>query len=143
VINFADQYPGEKLTVHIDRAAAVTARMPTQEECAAGYPPGAPVLVVEDGGTGGKVFPHLVALTFDDPHGQPAPDAVRDAALFVLRAIGQDLSLVHARIGDLIGAFRRSPCAVAHLAVEVREEQAAAWQCADPSVCERAARPAS
>lgn len=122
--NFADEYPGEKLTVHIDHAAAVTARMPTADECARGYPQDVPVLVVADGAKD-KVFPYFVALTFDDPHRQPEPNAVGEAALYVLDTIGQDLNLVNARVDELIGAVRRSPYSVTHLADEVREGQTA------------------
>ena len=122
--NFADEYPGERLTVHIDHAATVTARMPTTDECARGYPKDVPVLVVVDG-IADKVFPYFVALTFDNPHGQPEPDAARDAALYVLDIIGQDLNLVNGRVDELIGAVSRSPCSVAHLADEVREDRAA------------------
>jgi hypothetical protein len=136
--NFADEYPGEKLTVHISRAATVTARMPTPEECAAGSPPDAPVLVVDSGApTGSKVFPHLVALAFGDPHAQAAPDQVRDAALYVLGIIGQDLSLTNARIDELMCTLRTAPPDVARLADEVRAEQAAAFRCADLTTCQR------
>jgi hypothetical protein len=127
--------PTEKLTVHIDHAASVMVRMPTPEECAAGYPPGAPVLVVSDG-VRDKVFPCSVTVMFDDPHGQPEPDAVRDAARYVLGVICEELSLVRARAADLADAFRRSPCSVVHLADEVREEREAAWHCQDASMCQ-------
>jgi hypothetical protein len=126
---------------HIDHAATVTARMPTPEECAAGFTPDAPVLVVEGGGLDDKVFSSLTALTFDDPHGQPGPDAVRAAVLYVLGIIGQDLNLMNARVDELADAIRRSPCAVGHLADAIREEQSAMFHCADPSMCEHTGQP--
>jgi hypothetical protein len=47
--------------------------MPTPDECAAGYAPDVPLLVVTDGDINDQVFSaHVVELAFDDPHGQPA-----------------------------------------------------------------------
>ena len=131
--NFADQHAAESLAVHIDHAAVVAVRMPTAEECARGYQAGAPVIVVADGGRD-EVFPSWVTLSFDDPHGQPEPDAVQDAARYVAAIIGEQLHNVGGMVTDLAAALRRSPCSVTHLADEVREEEKAAWRCADASV---------
>ena len=112
------------MTVHIDHAAVVTARMPTSDECAHGFPDGVPVLVVDDG-VMDKVFPHWVAVTFDDPHVRAEPDAVQDAAIYVLKMIGEQMELVGGRVTDLASAIRRSPCSVTHLADVMREEDEA------------------
>lgn len=127
--------------VTVDRAAKVTTRMATPAECARGYPEG-PVLVVTDR-LGTRVHPHWVTLAFSEPHGQPEPDAVQQAAAYVLGVIGEDLDLLGTRIADLAGAFSLSPCRVAHMAGEVREERAAEWARADLSACSLAAPAAS
>jgi DNA-binding transcriptional regulator YhcF (GntR family) len=132
----------EQGRVHIDRASAVTVRMPTADERAVGYPDGAPVLVVANVGRD-NVFPHWITLAFDDPHGQPEPDAVRESAVYVLGVIGEELGLVAARVADLAEAVYRSPCSVVHLADRIREERAAEFGCMDASVCEHAARTAA
>lgn len=130
--------PGDRGTMHIGYAAVVTARMPTAEECARGFQEGEPVLVVADG-IRDKVYPAWVTLTFDDPHGQPEPDALRDITAYVLKLIGEQLHLTGGRVADLAGALRRSPCSVTHLADAMREEEEAAWHCADTGQCLRAA----
>ena len=95
-----DEHSGQAATFHVDRAAVIRARMPTPEECARGYAAGAPVLVVNDGITD-KVFPCWVQVTVDDPHGTPQPDAVRDAAVYVLGIIGEQLDNLSADLDDL------------------------------------------
>lgn len=135
--NKTAQIPGELRTVHIGHAASVTVRMPTADECARGCPEGAPVLVVSDG-VRKNVFPHWVTLEFDDPHGQPEPDAARDAAAYVLDIAAERLGLAVARVEDLAAALRGSPCEVTHLADKVRQEEADAWHCADASMCDLA-----
>jgi Bacterial regulatory proteins, gntR family len=132
----------ERDRIHVDHASAVSARMPTADECAVGYPDGAPVLVVANG-VRDKVFPHWVTLAFDDPHGQPEPDAVRESAAYVLGVIGEDLGLVAARVADLAEAVHRSPCSIVHLADKIRKERAAEFSCMDASMCEHAARAAA
>jgi hypothetical protein len=127
--------------MHIGHGATVTARMPTTEEVARGFPEGAPVMVVSNGANT-KIVPHWVTLEFDDPHGQAAPDAVNDAARYVLRIISEQMQLTNGRIVDLAAALGQSPCHVGHLADEVRDEEDAAWQCADASMCERVPQPA-
>jgi hypothetical protein len=123
-------------TVRVDYAATFTARMPTDDELARGYPAGAPVLVIDCGGpNGSQVLPHYIGVTVGDPHGAPEPDAVRDAAVYVLGIIGERLGNLGADLGGLAGAFGRSPCSVVDLAGEVREEEAAAWRCADAGMC--------
>jgi hypothetical protein len=128
--------PGEPGTVHIDRGATVTARMPTAEECARGYPEGTPVMVLKDGSYD-KIYPHWVTLQFDDPHGQPDPAAVHDTAAYVLRLIGEQLDLTRGRVTDLADALRWGPCHVAHLADKMREEEE------DEGPCEPARQPAA
>lgn len=132
----------EQGRMHIDRASSVATRMPTPAERAVGYPEGAPVLVVGDG-VRDKVFPHWITLQFDDPHGQPEPDAVRESADYVLGVICEELGLVAARVADLAEAIQRSPCSIVHLADQIREERAAEFTCMDASVCEHAARTAA
>lgn len=132
------RHPGKAGTIRIDHAATVTARMPTAEEAARGYPPDMPVLVVSDPchpGRRDKVISGLAALVFGDPHATPEPDAVRDAALYVLGVIGEELNLVHGRVSDLMEAARQSPHGLTRLAGQVREERDAQWQCADASMC--------
>lgn len=129
------EQPAETRSVRIDHAAAVTARMPTPEECNAGFPLGVPVLVVADSHGRDKVFPHWVTVTFDDPHGQPEPDAVRDTAAYVLGVIGEHLGNARADLARLARALGQSPCSVTHLADEVREREDELWYCADNSLC--------
>ena len=130
--NYFKATPGE---IHIDRAVTVATRMPTPDECALGYPEGDPVLVVTERVGPGKVFPRWVTLTFDDPHGQPEPDAVQAAAVEVLGVISEELGLVNARIADLADAAHRSPCSITHLADKIRDERDAEFGCADASMC--------
>jgi len=122
-------------TIHINRAAVITTRMPTADECASGFPDGAPVLVVADGGPE-KVFPYWVMLTCDDPHGQPEPGVFQDAAAYVLDVIAEELELVTGRYNDLAEALRRSPCNVPHLADRIRAERAADWLDSDATLHE-------
>ena len=70
-----------------------------------------------------RCFPHWVTLSYDDPHAQPEPDAERDAALFVLDVISEELGLIGARIADLAKAEHGSPCGVIHLADKIRQER--------------------
>ena len=112
-------------TMHIDHAAAVTARMPTPREIRRGFPADAPVLVIDRGHHGELVLPHYITVTFDGPHGTPEPDAARDAAVYVLGIIGERLGNLHADLDDLTGALSRSPCGVVDLAGKVHREQAA------------------
>ena len=127
----------EQARIHVDHASVVTTRMPTPDECAVGYPEGVPVLVVSNG-VRDNVFPHWVTLAFDDPHGQPEPDAVGESAAYVLGVIDEELGLVAGRIADLAEAVRRSPCSIVHLADKIREERAADFSCMDASVRSKA-----
>jgi hypothetical protein len=138
--NLKDDYPAEARSFRVDRAAVITVRMPTADERDSGYPEGEPVMVVSDGAKS-TVFPCWMSLTVDDPHVAPKPDAARDAVAYVLGVIGEQLHLAGARVADLTGAVRRSPCEVAHLAADVRESEDAAWGCADATMCDLA-RPA-
>lgn len=133
--NLTDERPAKTASFHIDRAAVIRVRMPTAEECARGYPAGDPVLVVSDGSLTDKVFPCWIQVTVDSPHGTPEPDAVAQAAVYVLGIIGERLNNLTADIGDLAGAFSWSPCSVTDLAGQVREQEAASWYCADESMC--------
>jgi hypothetical protein len=134
MMNFTDEHPGETVSHHVDHAAVIRARMPTADECARGYAEGAPVLVVSNGITD-KVFPCWVQVTVDGPHGTPEPDAVAQAAVYVLGIISERLDNLTADVDDLAGAFGRSPCSVVEQAGTVREEEAASWRCADPGLC--------
>jgi len=131
--NSTTRHLGEALSFRLDSAAVVTVRMPTDDERGHGYPEGQPVMVVADGVLP-KVFPAWVTLAVSSPHAAPAPDAARDALAYVLGIIGEKLDAVAALVADLAQAAE-SPCAIAHLAGEVRESEAAAWYCADASRC--------
>jgi hypothetical protein len=113
-------------TVHVDYAAAITARMPTSQECERGYPAGTPVLVVTRPAAGlrGEVvssFPSYITVTVDGPHVQPNPSDDQKATSYVLGVIAEELGLVADRVEDLAAAA--GSCGVVHLAAKVREER--------------------
>jgi hypothetical protein len=109
-------------TTHIDYAAAITARMPSSQECERGYPAGKPVLVVTDQDRGVVVvFASYITVTVDGPHVQPNPSDDQAATSYVLGVIAEELGLVAARVEDVAAAA--GSCNVVHLAAKVREER--------------------
>jgi hypothetical protein len=124
----------ERHNIYLNKSAVVTARMPTPGECALGYPPGSPVLVVTadfDSGEKERVFPgNWIAVAFGDPEGVPATEEVTAAAEYVFAVIAEELGNAGARLAALAAAAGASPGAVTRLAAEYRGERDAERACA-------------
>jgi hypothetical protein len=126
---------------YIDHSAVVTARMLTTDECASGYPPDAPVLVVtSQAGRVVKVFPATsTALAVGDPEGVPDAETVTDAADYVFGIIAEGLDNAGARLTQLADAARRSPGSITRLAADYRREYETDMSHTDTGSCQHLA----
>lgn len=138
---------------YLTHSAIITARMPTLDECADGYPADAPVLVVTRPGAqlaAGTARPHAtvfpaaaVAIAVGDPEGTPGGTEVTDAAAEIFGMIAEDLESTRQKMAMLAAAARTSPGAITRLAGQLRHERDMEMFCADADSCEHAARAAA
>jgi DNA-binding transcriptional regulator YhcF (GntR family) len=130
---------------YVDHSAVVTARMPDPDECASGYPPDVPVLVITShAGRKETVFASdRTELIFGDPDGVPNIAEVTRAADFVFGIIAEDLANVGAKLEALVHAAETSPGSVTRLADQYRQERIMEMFCSDTDQCVHAAHAAT
>lgn len=134
----------ERGEFYLDRDAVIIARMPTPEERKHGYAPGIPVLAVVSGSGRELVFSgDSTLVVVGAPRGTLTPDEGRDAALYALGVIGEELGNLSGLVDALANAGRVSPGAVGRLADDWRRERDLEMYCADADLCEHAARAAA
>jgi hypothetical protein len=123
----------------------VSAHMPDASECQRyGLTPDIPILVIiRPGGQKYIARGDLTSVVLGDPADPVPPDQARDAALFILGIISEDLSNVGVRVAHLAAALGQSPGSVASLAVSYHDEKELEHFCSDTSECEHAARAAA
>src|SRR5580692_10994608 len=84
---------------YLSHDAVVTARMPTPDEWRRGYAPGVPVLaVVSESGKELVFSGDSTSVVVGAPRGALTPDGAKNAALYALDVIGEELGNLSGRV---------------------------------------------
>jgi hypothetical protein len=119
----------------LDHFESLTARMPTEDECARGYPAGVPVIVVRKGARAGEMAyrSDLTEFTIDTT---PAPDpegtreAIRSVLHHVMEDMGNNLDTLF-RLASATGRTNRDVLRVAAEREQWRKDQWDAYAALD------------
>lgn len=123
-----DQHVSTICLTDLDYFDHLTARMPTEAECARGYPADVPVIVVHKGGLAGELAyrADLTEITIDNTPA-PDPEGTREAIRSVIHHVMEDMWNSLDDLGLLARATGRTNRDVLRLATERRQWRKDEW----------------